>query len=143
MLEANKIMVFLGGEQVFHHKIISELAFFEIIHAGLPVLAIEKLLKAHMLSKPEIARFVVPLRTLARRKKEKRLSCEESDRLVRLVRMIVYAEEVIGNREKAHAWLRRPNRVLGEKRPIDLLDTESGARMVETILGRIEHGIYT
>jgi putative toxin-antitoxin system antitoxin component (TIGR02293 family) len=49
----------------------------------------------------------------------------------------------MGDPEKAHNWLRRPNRALHNRLPMDLLETESGARVVETILARIEHGIYS
>jgi uncharacterized protein (DUF2384 family) len=32
---------------------------------------------------------------------------------------------------------------LGNARPLDLLDTSTGAGMVISILGRIEHGVYS
>ena len=53
------------------------------------------------------------------------------------------AEEVLGTREKAAAWLHDPNRALGGPRPLDQLDTDLGARQVEQILGRIAHGVYS
>jgi uncharacterized protein (DUF2384 family) len=37
-------------------------------------------------------------------------------------------------------WLQRPNRALNGELPIRLLDTDIGARQVEDILGKIEHG---
>ena len=46
-----------------------------------------------------------------------------------------------GDKQKAGAWLRRPSSALAGERPIALLDTDEGSRQVETLLGRINHGI--
>ena len=78
---------------------------------------------------------------MARRKTEQRLTAQESDRLARLARILTYATEVFGTEEKASTWLTRPNRILGATAPIDLLDTDLGTQVVETMLGRIEHGV--
>jgi putative toxin-antitoxin system antitoxin component (TIGR02293 family) len=51
------------------------------------------------------------------------------------------AEETFANAEKARTWLRRQTRVLGGQSPLELLDTDVGARSVEALLGRIAHGI--
>jgi putative toxin-antitoxin system antitoxin component (TIGR02293 family) len=67
----------------------------------------------------------------------------ESDRLYRLARTIARMEEILGSREKAEVWLREPNRVLGMQTPLDLLDTDEGAKRVEDVLIRIEHGVFS
>ena len=64
----------------------------------------------------------------------------ESDRLYRLARILVLAKHYLGDDAKAMRWLRRSNRALGGRVPIDALDTEIGARAVEAILGRIAYG---
>ena len=53
------------------------------------------------------------------------------------------AEDVLESREKALRWLDSPNRALGGRRLLDLLDTGLGAKQVEEILGRIESGVYS
>jgi putative toxin-antitoxin system antitoxin component (TIGR02293 family) len=83
------------------------------------------------------------MRTLARRKKEKRLHADESDRLFRVGRIAALAEETLGSKDKAKRWLQKPNRALGGAAPLRLLDTELGARQVEDVLGRIAHGVYS
>jgi putative toxin-antitoxin system antitoxin component (TIGR02293 family) len=50
---------------------------------------------------------------------------------------------VLGARDKAGRWLQKANRALGGVAPLDLLDTDLGAEEVVTILGRIEHGVYS
>jgi putative toxin-antitoxin system antitoxin component (TIGR02293 family) len=62
---------------------------------------------------------------------------------VRIARIAAVAEETFQNAEKAAAWLRRPNRALGDHKPLDLLITSTGARLVEDVLGRIATGVFS
>ena len=119
----------------------------EAIRAGLPAKALDYLLQdwaQWVPSAAEIYRVIGSARTLQRKRTQSRkLSADESDRLARLARLVVRAEEALGDPGKAHRWLTRPNRALGGHRPLTLLDSDAGARMVERILGRIEHGVYS
>ena len=65
------------------------------------------------------------------------------NRTVRMARVCANAVEMIGDQDKAIEWLGTPNRALGGGRPLDQLDTDTGARMVEDILGRIAYGVYS
>lgn len=114
------------------------------IREGLPFTSLEAVMEQFGLKREEVSWALdLPLRTLARRKQEKRLSPGESDRLVRVVRIAVQAAEVLGGREEASGWLHAPNRALGGQTPLELLDTDLGSRQVEDVLGRIEHGVYS
>lgn len=57
-----------------------------------------------------------------------------------LARIAHYAEEVFGDRDFAEQWLKRPNPALHDRSPMDVARTEIGARRVEAILSRFEHG---
>ncbi len=120
----------------------SELELLHQIDDGLPISALEKLIADGMLNEPELFYFISK-RTLSRRKGEKRLNPEESDLLVRIARIYGFATEIFGSKEKANTWLRTSNHALRNSLPLDLLRTDLGARVVETILGRIDHGIYS
>ena len=85
----------------------------------------------------------LPERTMARRKLEGRFRTSESDRLLRVARVGALAEEILGDKAKAARWLRRPNRALGGKTPLQALDTDLGASQVETVLHRVEHGVFS
>jgi putative toxin-antitoxin system antitoxin component (TIGR02293 family) len=100
-------------------------------------------LTRHGYSDEEIWSLVVPKRTLARRiAKNEPLTVEETDRALRLERIVALAGRVFGNSEKAHRWMRKPKHLLGGKTPVEFLASESGARQVEQMLYRIEHGIF-
>ena len=102
----------------------------------------------------EVHSVVLPARTLQHRRSRKELlTVEESDRVIRLLRVLRATEAVYGSRERALAWLRRPNPRLdpalrnvlfakGGRTPLSLLTTDTGARMVEELLGQIAHGMF-
>jgi len=94
-------------------------------------------------SDQEIFAFVVPKRTLMRRRANKQpLSVEETDKALRLDRVASQASRVFGDDAKAYRWLRKPKRQLSGETPLAFLASEAGARVVEAMLYRIEHGIF-
>src|SRR5258708_39226434 len=112
-----------------------------LVRRGLRIGAVEYVLDTGRLTLAELDQIVLPRKTLANRRKLGALTPEQSDRLVRVARVLAAAEETFGDRAKAGTWLRRPTSGLAGEQPLDLLDTDEGARAVETLLGRIGHGI--
>ena len=81
--------------------------------------------------------------TLQRRRTERRLSPQESDRVMRFWRLLQHATRVFGDVTRARQWLKFPQRGLGAAVPLDYASTEVGAREVENLLGRIDYGVYS
>ncbi len=95
------------------------------------------------LQRSEIDAAVIPSRTLQHRKsRREKLTLEESDRVIRLVRLLSSAEIVYGSRERALAWLRTPNSRLDGRTPLALIKTDTGSRMVEQLLVQIDEGMF-
>jgi len=113
------------------------------IESGFAYSAFERLRAAIDLPAPAVAALVqIPERTLARRKQKGALLPTESERVFRISRVLTKATDLFeGDREAALAWLAAPSRALGNERPLDLARTEVGAREVEDLIGRLEHGI--
>jgi putative toxin-antitoxin system antitoxin component (TIGR02293 family) len=113
----------------------------EKVRRGLPVRAFAILRKAINVPTERLARLVhIPVRTLARRQVFK---TDESERIVRLGRLFQRAIEVMGSEDEARRWLLQPQKALGNLVPLDYADTEPGAREVEDLLGRLEHGVFS
>ncbi|HEY3848194.1 MAG TPA: antitoxin Xre/MbcA/ParS toxin-binding domain-containing protein [Acetobacteraceae bacterium] len=120
---------------------VTDLALADAVRSGLPVSALGRLITDGVVSEQEVEAHFIPRRTLYARRQQGTLSREQSDLVVRLARIQAMADEVFGNRQKSHRWLRKPNGALGSQVPLALLDTEEGGRVVEAVLGRIAHGI--
>jgi putative toxin-antitoxin system antitoxin component (TIGR02293 family) len=143
MTAAEYVIDVLGGPKVFKGRALpTATELRNRVRTGLPYQSLESIRERLHLSLPEAAIVLhVPLRTLARRRHGRRLDADESDRLYRLARIAAQAVAVLGTEEKAATWLRRPNRALNSEVPLGLLDTDLGARQIEEVLGRIEHGV--
>jgi putative toxin-antitoxin system antitoxin component (TIGR02293 family) len=142
MTRPDSIAQILGGEEVIGFSISTEFELARAVRLGFLPSVTEKLFDGTVLKKSDMDRLVMPRRTLTHRiKKGERLTREESDRVTRVARIVAMAEETFGNREKASRWLHKPKRGFDDQTPIDLLDTEEGARIVEDRLFRIAHGL--
>jgi len=116
----------------------------DAIRKGIPAEALGWLKERLGLTAEELAGVIhVPRRTMSRRRKKGRLKPDESERVLRLIRLYRKSAEVLGGPEAATEWLREKNFALNGETPLGFADTEPGARRVERLLGQIEHGIPT
>jgi len=144
-----------GRKRAYKHRLESLLAggtavreigrWHERILAGLEFKAVDKIKQHAALSDPELAKLLgISEATLRRaRAADSALDSPTSDRLYRLSKILAVAEEVLGEPANAMTWLRRPQPGLGGNVPLDLLVTQAGADEVETLLRRIDFGVYT
>jgi putative toxin-antitoxin system antitoxin component (TIGR02293 family) len=114
------------------------------IRRGLPYRAFERLQADMGVSGRELSDMVaVSARTLARRKSEGRLHPDESERLLRASRIYDTAVGLFeGDEAAALTWMRTPAAALEGRKPIEFARTEVGAREVEDLIGRLEHGVF-
>ena len=119
----------------------SDMDVVKLVHNRLPVSVIDRLI-AEGVTKQEID-MIAPPRTIAhRRANAESLTVEESDRAVRLARIVAQTESVFGNKDKAMGWLRRPMKRFEGGSPIEMLTTEVGSRLVEEALVQIDEGFF-
>jgi putative toxin-antitoxin system antitoxin component (TIGR02293 family) len=102
-----------------------------------------KRLSALGLERSEINAVVIPSRTLQhRRSRREKLTLEESDRVLRVIRVLSLTESIYGSRECALAWLRESHPRLDGRTPLSLLKTDTGSRIVEELLIQIDEGMF-
>ena len=141
MASAAQVVALLGGEKVVGKPVTCDLDIARLIRDGLPVDVIDRLIGDKTLTPDEVKRIIMAPKAIAERRRKGGLTPEQSERVIRAARIIAEALETFGSRDKALTWMRRACAVLGGKAPIDLLDTEEGAGLVESLLGRIAHGL--
>ena len=113
------------------------------IHAGLPFKSYDLFVRTTALTLPEQAQlFGLALRSVNRlRADRKPLNPVASDRLVRMARLVGELLNLWhGDKARVMAWLRSPNTALNEKRPMELLDTDPGVRLVENVINGLKYG---
>ncbi|MGI4796371.1 MAG: type II RES/Xre toxin-antitoxin system antitoxin [Janthinobacterium lividum] len=137
-------MMTLTGNHARHaptHRTATARDLIDRVRSGLPIDAVDAVLAEGWLTLNELDEVVLPRKTLSHRRKLGLLTPDQSDRLSRVTRIIALARETFGNDDKAKSWLRRPTAPLGGESPLQILDTDQGVREVETLLGKISHGI--
>src|SRR5438067_13037029 len=108
----------------------SEQDVLNLIERQLPASAINRLLTLGV-SRSEVGALVIPLRTLQhRRSRREKLTVEESDRLLRLMRVLSQTESLYGSWVSALAWLRLPNPWVAKRCSIVLQMIDSDRRIV-------------
>jgi putative toxin-antitoxin system antitoxin component (TIGR02293 family) len=124
-------------------KAASDLDLALLPEKGLPLKAVDSL-KDQGLTFTEISDIVISPRTLKHRKSRKeKLSSVETDKALRVARIVDLADKVFGSRVKALLWLRSIDDRLDNRTPMQMLANESGGRLVESMLWQIDEGIYT
>ncbi len=139
--ELQAVVSELGGERSLGRTLRTHNDLRSAIREGFPQEVVGSVMHSSGLTLKELsATLDLSPRSLQRRRHQGRLARYESDRLYRLARIVALAKQYIGDAETATRWLKRPNRALGGGVPLELIDTELGARAVENVLGRIAYG---
>lgn len=122
----------------------SRLNLIEQVQDGLPAEAFHDFARAIGLSIDSLSEIVgVSVRTVQRRLEAgSPLDSTISERLVRLARLYSRVTDVLSDEDLARQWMQTPREVFGGRTPLELARTELGAREVEDLLLRVEHGVF-
>ena len=140
-MAAAAIIDWLGAESTNDYELAQN------VRRGLALETQNSLLE-HGMTRDEFHRIVIPQRTFRHRTERRNrglqevLSPEESDKAVRAARILVLAEQVFAEREKALSWMRQPKKRFHGDTPMTMLETETGARLVEQMLVQVDDGMF-
>lgn len=124
----------LGGLDILGCRVLSDADMARAVELGFPVDTIDALCKTGVTDR-EIGNLIIKPRTLShRRAKRARPTVEESDRAARVARIVALAGRTFANRDKADRWLHKELSALDGRRPMDLIRTHAGARVIEDLL---------
>jgi len=125
----------------------SDFDLAQIVRKGLPLSVLAVFLSRGM-TKDEFHLIVIPHRTFRHRTErrnkgiEEVLTPDESDKAVRAARVLALAERVFANRDKAFSWMRKAKKRFNGETPMEMLQTEAGARLVEQMLIQLDEGMF-
>lgn len=119
-----------------------DLVIHGFITRGIPGSAYAVMQKLTGLSQEVMARSAgISRNTVSKRIASKRLPTNESAALFKMAEAFAEAALVLEDADVAKTWMSAPNAALGNQRPLDLLETTAGERLVYRELAAIEHGL--
>ncbi|MPZ17928.1 MAG: DUF2384 domain-containing protein [Luteitalea sp.] len=147
MLEnISEIVTVLGGEHTVGRRVRTTADLIRAIEEGLSPRAYRSVV-AYLRSRlgvdlADLPYIVVPESTLKRRiRRKQRLTFDESEKLARLARIVSLAQDVWASPVLAARFLTEPHAMLEKRRPVEVAQTELGARQVEDLLYSLEYGL--
>jgi len=135
----------LGGKNIITNPIRNDLDIISLSNEGITKASLDALISHLGISKKAFSENILDasVKTLERKKSTDKLSKHTSSIVIEIAKVVEHAFAVFGNEEKVKSWLNYPNRALNNMKPIDLFYLPTGLNMVNTILGRIEEGVYS
>lgn len=116
-----------------------------IVRGGVPARTLREIAELLKIDLDMLAAAVrIPRRTLERRLAASStvLPFDEGDRTVRIGRLLARATDVFEDKDEAAKWFTERSEMFAGASPLELCATDAGARAVEQVLGRIEHGVF-
>ncbi len=121
----------------------SLLGIARLVEAGLPLAALDRMVRAVAPDDPGFVASIVPKATLSRRRSgaSGTLSAEESNKVARLAKVWAMAMRVWDDEDDARAFLGRPHPMLEGRKPREVaVGSDPGADAVINIMGRGAYG---
>ena len=80
--------------------------------------------------------------TLINKKGAEKFDTATSERILFLADTLAYGQSVFEDRDRFNVWMKNSNKALGDKTPIELMDTLYGMQEIKKLIGRIEYGVF-
>jgi len=138
------VWAILGGKQFMAAAPETGLDYIAATSRGIPKQAVHNLAEVIDVPMKDMATLLnVSYKTLGRKKKTDTLDSLSSSLSIEIANTVAKGLAVFEDTDKFSRWLQKENRALQGKKPFELLNTPTGIKMVNKLLGRIEEGVYT
>lgn len=134
----------LGGKHFMPTVPKSDFEYVKIAHNGIKKQSVTRLAELMNIPMKDMAGLLnISYKTLGRKKETDILDSISSSISIEIAETISKGLSVFEDSGKLSRWLQKENRALQGEKPINLLNTPTGIKMINTLLGRIEDGIYS
>jgi putative toxin-antitoxin system antitoxin component (TIGR02293 family) len=143
-VQYESLRVILGGNKSIKKAISGDFDLITITREGIKKSTLKSLAGYLGITMDTISRLLhTSHRNIQRKDEEELLDTLKTEKVLELAAFAQHGIEVIGSKEGFIEWLHSPLIALGNKAPVDFLDTSFGITMVTKILGRLEQGVYS
>ncbi|WP_169719481.1 type II RES/Xre toxin-antitoxin system antitoxin [Olivibacter sitiensis] len=135
----------LGGQELLGIRIKTDFDLIKLSNQGITKASLDALVSFLGMPRKAFVEGILDMsvKTIERKKDTDRLDRHTSSHLIEIAKVVEHAMEVFEDEEKVRDWLATPNRALNGMCPIELFSMPTGLGLIDTILGRIEEGVYS
>ncbi len=139
------VATLLGGREIIGTGIKTEFDLITLSNNGLKRASLDALISFLGLPRKQFVENVLDMsvKTIERKQPDDRLGRHTSSHIIEIAKVVEHAMAVFEDEEKVRDWLAAPNRALNGMRPLELFHMPTGLALVNTVLGRIEEGVYS
>jgi putative toxin-antitoxin system antitoxin component (TIGR02293 family) len=141
VVDVRRVADILGGSRVLHRRITNITDLEQAVIDGLPIRSLDETAEYVSASTRDVSALKDRLVPRATRSRRERLKPAEGEKVERLARLMALAEAVWENRDDARAFMNEEHPRFEGRTPIELADTELGARRVEDLLMKLEYSL--
>jgi putative toxin-antitoxin system antitoxin component (TIGR02293 family) len=80
--------------------------------------------------------------TLINKKGAEKFDSATSERILLLADTVAYGQSVFEDKDRFNTWMKDKNKALGDKTPLEMMDTLYGVQEIKKLIGRIEYGVF-
>jgi putative toxin-antitoxin system antitoxin component (TIGR02293 family) len=138
------LRVILGGDHSIKKTFTGDFGLIDISRKGIKKSTLKSLARHLGVTMETLSSLLhSSYRNIQRKDEDELLDTLKTEKVLELAAFAQRGIEVIGSKESFAEWIHSPLISLGNKTPLDFLDTSFGIRMVTKILGRLEQGVYS
>ncbi|WP_177195201.1 type II RES/Xre toxin-antitoxin system antitoxin [Parapedobacter indicus] len=139
------VVSLLGGRDVLGMGIKTEFDLIALSNEGLKRSSLDALISFLGVPRKQFVESVLDMsiKTIERKRSDDRLDRHTSSHLIEIAKVVEHAVSVFEDEDKVRDWLATPNRSINGMRPLELFHMPTGLALVNTVLGRIEEGVYS
>ncbi len=136
--------VILGGKQSLRKSVSGDFDLIKLTREGLKKSTLKTLASYLGITMETMSRLLhTSYRNIQRKEEDSLLDTLKTERVLELASFTQRGIDVIGNKDAFADWIQSPLIALGNKKPLDFLDTSFGIQFLIKILGRLEQGVFS
>ena len=136
--------VILGGKQSLRKSVSGDYDLIKLTREGVKKSTLKTLASYLGITMEMMSRLLhTSYRNIQRKEEDSLLDTLKTERVLELASFTQRGIDVIGNKDAFADWIQSPLIALGNKKPLDFLDTSFGIQFLTKILGRLEQGVFS
>ncbi len=143
-LQYDTLRVILGGNKSVPKILTNEMDLIKLSRHGVRKASLKSLTHYLGITMEKMSRLLhTSHRNIQRKDEDELLDTLKTEKVLELAAFIKRGIDVMGSEDAFKEWLHSPILALGNREPIEFLDTTFGIQMALKVLGRLEQGVFS